>query len=315
VLFTANSSSTTDRGSGEVAVIEASWGLGESVVQGLVTPDEYVVGAGGVVELRLGDKRTRIDRCPGGTVTTEVPDEARGRACLSDDQVERLRKLGQDVADDLGGPQDIEFAVEGDQIWLLQARPITADLAVDPREGAPAEPSTLGSGSSAARGPARPASPRHLRSQVSAEAGAYRSSGSGPAVNVQPPSETVAPCTAATGGPDLVLQGIAGSGGIAVGPARIVAGPEDFEKVAVGDILVCRFTDPAWTALFSVVAGVVTETGGRLSHAAIVARERRIPAVLGVSSVLSKVQDGHHLTIDGTTGTVRSHRPTQPPTA
>jgi pyruvate,water dikinase len=103
---------------------------------------------------------------------------------------------------------------------------------------------------------------------------------------------------------DLVLQGIAGSAGIAVGPARIVAGPDDFDKVAVGDILVCRFTDPAWTVLFSFIAGVVTETGGRLSHAAIVARERRIPAVLGVSSVLSNVQNGHHLTIDGTTGTV-----------
>jgi pyruvate,water dikinase len=85
-----------------------------------------------------------------------------------------------------------------------------------------------------------------------------------------------------------------------------VNGPEDFEKVAVGDILVCRFTDPAWTVLFAAIAGVVTETGGRLSHAAIVARERRIPAVLGVSSILTKVQNGQTLTIDGTTGTVRS---------
>jgi len=272
VLFTAGSSHATDPGAGEVSVIEASWGLGESVVQGLVTPDEYVAGAG-VLELRLGDKRTRIDQGPGGTLTSEVPDEARRRPCLSEDQVQRLAKLGQDVADYLGGPQDIEFAVENDHIWLLQARPVTADLPTARRRSSPVEPRR------------HPGHPRAGRpgSQVSPEA-----DGAGP-----------------------VLQGTAGSAGIAVGPARIVAGPGDFGKVAVGDILVCRFTDPAWTALFAIIAGVVTETGGRLSHAAIVARERRIPAVLGVPAVLTSVQEGQHLTVNGTAGTVRSHPPAQ----
>ena len=71
-----------------------------------------------------------------------------------------------------------------------------------------------------------------------------------------------------------------------------------------GDILVCRFTDPAWTPLFGVVAGVVTETGGRLSHAAIVAREHRIPAVLGVPAAMTTLYDGQPLTLDGTTGII-----------
>jgi pyruvate,water dikinase len=268
VLFTAGSSNSSDPGAGEVSVIEASWGLGESVVQGLVTPDEYVVGADGVLGLRSGDKRTRIDRGSGGPVTTEVPDDARRRSCLSDDQLARLTRLGQDVADYLGGPQDIEFGIENDQLWLLQARPITAPLALDRQDAA--------SGGT--------------RAHVPVEAN--------PSGFVPLPANQNSP----------ILRGAAASPGIAAGSARIVNGPEDFDKVVAGDILVCRFTDPAWTALFSVIAGVVTEIGGRLSHAAIVARERRIPAVLGIPSVLTSVQDGEQLTVDGSAGTVRSHR-------
>jgi pyruvate,water dikinase len=83
-----------------------------------------------------------------------------------------------------------------------------------------------------------------------------------------------------------------------------VNGPEDFQRVQAGDILVCRFTDPAWTSLFTVVSGVITETGGRLSHAAIVAREHRIPAVLGVPSVMTMLHDGQPVTINGSAGTV-----------
>lgn len=79
------------------------------------------------------------------------------------------------------------------------------------------------------------------------------------------------------------LRGTAGSTGIATGPARIVRGPADFSRVSPGDVLICPFTDPAWTPLLRIAAGVVTETGGVLSHAAIVARERRIPAVLGLA--------------------------------
>ena len=66
----------------------------------------------------------------------------------------------------------------------------------------------------------------------------------------------------------------------------------------------CRYTDPAWTPLLGIVAGVVTQTGGQLSHAAIVARERRIPAVLGVPFLMDRVRDGQHITITGSAGTV-----------
>ena len=89
------------------------------------------------------------------------------------------------------------------------------------------------------------------------------------------------------------------------GPVRVVAGPEGFGDVRPGDVLVCRFTDPAWTRLFGVVAAVVTQTGGVLSHAAVVAREHGIPAVLAVPGVLAALGDGDRVEVDGTAGTVR----------
>lgn len=103
------------------------------------------------------------------------------------------------------------------------------------------------------------------------------------------------------------LVGTPGSAGVATGPARVVHGPADLARVRPGDVLVCPWTDPAWTPLLRVVAGVVTESGGVLSHAAIVARERRIPAVLGVAGATATLRDGDVLTIDGAAGTVTTH--------
>lgn len=102
-----------------------------------------------------------------------------------------------------------------------------------------------------------------------------------------------------------LLRGRGGSAGHASGPARIVAGPSEFAQVRVGDVLVCRTTDPAWTPLFGRVAAVVTETGGMLSHAAIVAREQGIPAVLGVPGATARLTDGTMVDVDGRAGTIR----------
>ncbi|MDF5754391.1 PEP/pyruvate-binding domain-containing protein [Spongiactinospora sp. TRM90649] len=101
-----------------------------------------------------------------------------------------------------------------------------------------------------------------------------------------------------------VLTGTPGSRGTATGAARIVRGPRDFARVRAGDILVCPFTDPAWTPLLGLAAGVVTETGGVLSHAAIVAREYGIPAVLGVPAATNRLGDGAVVIVDGAAGTV-----------
>ncbi|MFF0269681.1 PEP/pyruvate-binding domain-containing protein [Kribbella sp. NPDC004536] len=106
----------------------------------------------------------------------------------------------------------------------------------------------------------------------------------------------------------VVLSGTPASHGDANGPARIVRGPADFSKVQSGDILVCPHTDPAWTPLLTIVAGVVTESGGILSHAAIVAREQSIPAVVAVPQATTRIPDGTPITINGTTGSVRLNR-------
>lgn len=233
----------TRAGPDDVTTIESSWGLGPSVMAGTVTPDVHRVRADGSVSSAVADKRTRLDRIGIRLRTREVPADRRRRPALDEDTAQELATLGEEVAQILGGPQDIEWAVADGEVWLLQARPVTVAL--------------------------------------------------------PPPAQRTRPL------PDSVAwTGTPGSGGTATGIARTVRGPDDFARVRAGDILVCRYTDPAWTPLLRLVAGVVTETGGVLSHAAIVAREHGIPAVLGLSGAVGSIPDGATVTVDGTTGTV-----------
>ncbi|MEJ4113611.1 PEP/pyruvate-binding domain-containing protein [Corynebacterium kroppenstedtii] len=106
------------------------------------------------------------------------------------------------------------------------------------------------------------------------------------------------------------LTGVAGSPGTVTGVARIIDGPADFEKLNKGDVLVCRYTDPTWTPLFSLASAVVTDRGGALSHAAIVARERGIPAVLGVGQATSALTSGTRVRVDGSAGSLTVLEPT-----
>jgi len=229
---------------GQRTRIEASWGLGPSVVEGTVTPDTYEVGTDGSITSAIADKPTRLDRDDTGIASSPVPQHQRTRPALSADTIAALASLGLAIAAILGAPQDIEWAVSGDRLWILQARPITAPV---------------------------------------------------PALRTRTP---------ATG-----LSGTPGSHGTATGPARLLRGPADFPRAATGDIIVCPYTDPAWTPLFRVAAGVITETGGTLSHAAIVAREHGIPAVLGIPNATNKIREGEIVTVNGTTGTViTAHR-------
>lgn len=125
VLFTTNPVTGA-----EEALIDASWGLGESVVSGAVTPDEYRVAAAQILERRIGTKQTRIDRAQATTHTSDVPQPDRDRACLTDEQIQRLAATGRQIADHYGVPMDIEWAFTGDELWILQARAITTTAPV-----------------------------------------------------------------------------------------------------------------------------------------------------------------------------------------
>jgi pyruvate,water dikinase len=102
-----------------------------------------------------------------------------------------------------------------------------------------------------------------------------------------------------------VVRGTGASAGGAVGVARVVQGREEFARLGGGDVLVCVTTTPAWTPLFGSLGGLVTDTGGILCHAAVVAREYGLPAVVGTGVGTRAIPDGAHVEVDGTTGEVR----------
>jgi rifampicin phosphotransferase len=106
---------------------------------------------------------------------------------------------------------------------------------------------------------------------------------------------------------DGVLQGIAGSPGCLTGPARVVRGEFDFPRIQTGDVLVCPTASPVWSILFPRIGALVTDTGGTLSHCAIIAREFGIPAVVATGTATRRVRDGDLVTVDGTAGTVTLH--------
>jgi len=102
-----------------------------------------------------------------------------------------------------------------------------------------------------------------------------------------------------------LLRGTGGSAGIVRGPARVVQGAAEFDRIQPGDIVVCPSSNPSWVPIFAIAGGLVTDTGGVLSHAAVVAREYGLPAVVGTGDGTSKITDGRTIEIDGTLGTVR----------
>jgi pyruvate,water dikinase len=101
-----------------------------------------------------------------------------------------------------------------------------------------------------------------------------------------------------------LLKGTGTSGGKVTAPARVLVGPDDFNKMKPGDVLVAVTTTPAWTPLFAMAAAVVTDIGGPLSHSSIVAREYGVPAVTALGFATRRIRDGQMVTVDGDAGTV-----------
>jgi len=126
----------------------------------------------------------------------------------------------------------------------------------------------------------------------------------------QPPDQEDGPAdrfegpVAPQGGEDRV-QGVGASAGVARGPARVALGQADFDRVQPGDVIVCPSSNPSWVPLFAIAAGLVTDVGGVLSHAAVVAREFGLPAVVGTRDGTTRIADGRMVEVDGSTGLVR----------
>jgi pyruvate,water dikinase len=104
-----------------------------------------------------------------------------------------------------------------------------------------------------------------------------------------------------------VLHGAASSPGSATGPARIITTPSELGRLQPGDILVSRTATPEWTPSFTVIAGLVTDVGGPLSHSSILAREFGVPSVMGVHHATRVIREGQIITLDGGRGTIRLH--------
>jgi pyruvate,water dikinase len=261
VMFTID----TESGFEDVVFITASYGLGETVVQGAVNPDEFYVhkpmlraGKRALIRRNLGSKLVQMEfstaaekQATGKLVkTTEVPVEQRNRYCLSDEEVEQLAHYALVIEQHYGRPMDIEWGKDGVDglLYILQARPETVK--------------------SQSRGQAE------LR---------YKLKGSG----------------------SVLTSGRAIGQKIGAGPVRRVAHVGEMDQVQPGDVLVTDMTDPNWEPVMKRASAIVTNRGGRTCHAAIIARELGIPAVVGCSDATEKLSSGMLVTVscaEGDTG-------------
>lgn len=254
VIFTLDPES----GFRDVVVLSGAYGLGESVVQGTVDPDEWTVfkptlrsGHMPIVNRRRGAKQTKIvfGEREVATVEALVSEAEQAKFCLSDEEVHKLSQWACAIEDHYGKragkaqPMDIEWAKDGltGDLYILQARPETVH-------------------STRRRG----------------QATVYRF------------------CERT---PTPLLSGVAVGQQIASGPVRIVQSPAQLEEVQVGDVIVTASTDPAWEPIMKRAAAIVTDQGGRTAHAAIVSREIGIPCIVGTGNATSILTGAETVTV------------------
>ncbi|CAB3656184.1 MULTISPECIES: phosphoenolpyruvate synthase [Achromobacter] len=251
VMFTID----TESGFQDVVFITSSYGLGETVVQGAVNPDEFYVfkptlaqGHFPIVGRRIGSKLIKMEFDPerpeGRAVrTVDVPVSERNRYSLTDDEVNELARYAVIIEKHYGRPMDIEWGRDGvdGKIYILQARPET----VKSQQGA---------------------------NDVQQR---YRLKATG----------------------QVLITGRAIGQKIGSGPVRVVGDISDMDKVQPGDVLVTDMTDPNWEPVMKRASAIVTNRGGRTCHAAIIARELGIPAVVGCGNATDLLKEGQAVTV------------------
>jgi len=261
VMFTLD----TESGFDQVVFITASYGLGETVVQGSVNPDEFYVykrnldeGRPAILRKTVGSKAIKMvfaDAQAAGrsTATVEVPEAERLRFSITDEEAHALGRCAMTIERHYGRPMDIEWGRDGldGQLYVLQARPETVK-------------SQEGSAESTRR---------------------YRLKGTAP----------------------VLASGRAIGQKIGIGVVRLIRSAAEMDKVKAGDVLVTDMTDPDWEPVMKRAAAIVTNRGGRTCHAAIIARELGVPAVVGCGNATATLVEGANVTVsccEGDTGHV-----------
>ncbi len=222
--------------------IEAAYGLGQPIVSGELTPDQYLVSKKDFKILSKNIVKQTWQFTYSGKV--EVSKEYQKKQKLSDTYIQHLAKLGAKIEQHYGKPQDIEWALEKGSLYIVQSRPVTT-------------------------------------------------------LNIK--TEDI---TLDIGNKDLLVSGISASPGIGVGKVKILKGPKELNKVKKGDILVTDMTDPDYVPAMKKASAIVTNKGGRTSHAAIVSRELGIPCVVGTEHATKFLKEGEVVTVNGYKGLI-----------
>ncbi|TYT60595.1 phosphoenolpyruvate synthase [Natrialba swarupiae] len=272
VMFTSHPS-TGD----PTMIIEAAWGLGEAVVSGAVSPDNYVVSREDrSVDVTVAEKKVMHvkDAETGETVERAVPEDRRDERVVTDAEIDALVDLGERVEDHYDEPQDVEWAIVDGEVFMLQSRPITT---IDETDRADAATDSL---------------------EETADPITGVTDGSGSVQSAQGSDAT------GTDSGEIVVDGLGSSPGIVSGPAKIVTKLDDLAKVSDGDVIVTEMTMPDMVPAMKRASGIITDEGGMTSHAAIVSRELGVPAIVGTTNATTVLNDGEVVTLDGERGAV-----------
>jgi pyruvate, water dikinase len=252
VMFTID----TDTGFPRSMVLNAAWGLGENVVGGEVTPDQYTVfkpflddeDLNPIIDKVLGAKERKLVYAEPGadgasrTENLDTTEQERGAFVLEDAEILRLARWGTVIERHYDRPMDIEWAKDGrsGELFIVQARPETV--------------------------------------QSRADAGTLAS------YTLREPGE-------------LILTGLAVGQAIGAGPVQVISSAADIDAFVDGSVLVTEMTDPDWVPVMRRAAAIVTDRGGRTSHAAIVSRELGVPAIVGAADATATLGDGREVTV------------------
>lgn len=258
----------------DLVMIEAAYGLGEVVVSGSITPDTYRVSKKSMEITRkdISSQPWMMVKHGEKNVHADIKDEAQGKQKLPDEQIIELARIGKKIEEHYRFPQDIEWAVQKGELFIVQSRPIT----------------TLKTGKLGEEKKAPSISPIHEGIEEFAMA---------------PPATGESP-TPSKSTRRILLKGLGASPGVGAGNVNMIPTPADIGGMEKGAILVTDMTTPDFVPAMKKAAAIVTNTGGMTSHAAIVSRELGIPCIVGTKNATEALQNGQEVTVDGTHGIV-----------